>query len=130
MIMVCNKCGNKYFFAKQSIMAHVVVNENGDFYANIPGGIENAICAAKHPIGPYCCTRCGEKYEEISDNITTVCCGITKTWGSRNDAISYFKKIIQTSKGAGRKSYVNVYTQLQNGFTYCSDKNKNKVLDI
>ena len=126
--MKCIKCGNNTFYARQIIKAHVIVDEKGEFYSNLPSGLEDAVCAARAPYGPYQCTRCGESYDSLEDTITTVCCGETKTWNSRSEAEQYFLEAIKTSKGAFRNNYVNVYTELQKGHGYCTDKDKTAVV--
>lgn len=126
--MKCKKCGNNLFYAKQIVKAYVTVDENGKFYSNLPGGLENALCAAKKPFGPYQCTRCGEMYDTLEDIITTVYCGEEKIWNSREEALAYFSNMISKVKGAERNRCINIYMELKKGHNYCTDTEKSSVV--
>lgn len=64
--MKCLKCGNDTFIGHQIIRADILVDENGDFCENLPGGLEPHIYDSEKPYGPFTCTKCGAEYEEIN----------------------------------------------------------------
>lgn len=43
----------------------VLVDENGDFLANLSGGADANIYEAEQPYGPFVCRRCGAEYEYL-----------------------------------------------------------------
>lgn len=126
--MRCPFCGNDKFYAYQIIKAYVIVDENGKYYCNLPSGLEDTVCAAKEPVGPYQCTHCGKVYKKINKPITTICCGEKKEWNSPEDAMAYFVDAIKSSVSGERKNYINVYMQLKAGKDYCNDKENNNFI--
>ena len=59
----CPICGCPEFLAHQIVRVDVVVNGDGDFIENVPGGVYDA----EKPYGPFTCCSCGWTFSELSD---------------------------------------------------------------
>ena len=63
--MKCKFCGGSEFVGHQRCYMDVLVDENGDFLANLSGGADANIYEAEQPYGPFVCRRCGAEYEYL-----------------------------------------------------------------
>lgn len=62
----CPHCGNRNFIGHQLIRADVLVDiDSGDFSDNLIGGLDNHIYDAEKPYGPFTCSKCGYKVDEL-----------------------------------------------------------------
>ena len=61
------KCGNDKFTAHQVLHVDVIVDGNNNFLENPNNNIEENVYHANDPFGPYRCTKCGEKYDELEE---------------------------------------------------------------
>ena len=67
--MECKFCGCTEFVAHQAVHMDVLVNEDGNFIDNLPGGLANIYDSGK-PFGPFTCSRCGAGYDEVNGKWT------------------------------------------------------------
>lgn len=59
------KCGHDKFYAYQVCRMDVIVDGDNNWEKNSPD--DNSACYdSEAPYGPYCCTKCGEEYEELT----------------------------------------------------------------
>ena len=56
------------------------------------------------------------------EKIKITCYGETTEWDCRAKAEAFFLRAIQCSDGSERNRYMNIYCQLQEGCTVCSDE--------
>ena len=54
--------------------------------------------------------------------IKTVCYGKLKEFKSVKEAKDFYLECMMCSEGSEQSRYVQIYTQLCNGLTYCSDE--------
>ena len=60
--MICKKCGNNRFYAKQEVAYNCIVDEKGNWIEDIQ---DLSVYEQQSIIGPYECTECGEFYEVL-----------------------------------------------------------------
>ena len=85
--------------------ANIIVDANGEFYANVESGLEGAIYDAERPCGPFVCTVCTSKYDELTRQegyamneytiVFSICGEITLRADSEEAAIEKLEKISQ-----------------------------------
>ena len=63
----CTNCGWKRFFAHQTVIADIVVDEENDFIENCATNGEIIAESAGTPFGPYICCNCGMQYDDIPE---------------------------------------------------------------
>lgn len=64
--MICS-CGSNRFLAHQLLRVNVIVDEHGEFEADLPEGLESSIYDSETPYGPFVCTSCGKEYDVLAD---------------------------------------------------------------
>ena len=57
----------------------------------------------------------------MDDIVQVKCYNNTKEY-KRSEALKSFKECIEWSEGSEQERYINIYLQLLNGKTYCSDE--------
>ena len=63
----------------------------------------------------------GEDSCKKLDSVKVTCYGTTKVWDNREDAIKEFHEGMMCCEGSERERYTNIYLQLIDGCTECSD---------
>ena len=81
--MKCKFCGGSEFVGHQRCYMDVLLDENGDFLANLSGGADANIYEAEQPYGPFVCRRCGAEYEYLRDNAVPPH-GPAGSWNKKN----------------------------------------------
>lgn len=61
----CCECGSRRFMGHQVVRMDVIVDENGRFHSNLPGGSEGAIYDSETPYEPFACMICGNEYQAL-----------------------------------------------------------------
>lgn len=65
--MRCRHCNNNQFIGHQILRTDVLVDEEGNFADNLPGGLESHVYDSEKPYGPFTCTKCGAEYDELPE---------------------------------------------------------------
>ena len=63
----CLGCGNKEFVAHQVCRVNVIVDANNMFLCNDGDDFGGAVYESNDPFGPYICTKCNRKYDDLSE---------------------------------------------------------------
>ena len=58
----------------------------------------------------------------MKEQIQITCYGKTETWTDREKAKAFYLEGIMNSEGSERDRYTDIYTQLCEGFSKCSDE--------
>lgn len=69
----------------------------------------------------YHIDKCGLAREAEKEEIKVTCYGKTEVYDSREEAEKFYLKCMAYSEGAERERYVNIYLQLKEGKTECTD---------
>lgn len=69
--MKCKYCGCENFIGHQVTRMDVLVDGEGEFVSNLPGGFSN-IYASEKPYGDFTCCNCGAEYEKLEDESSPV----------------------------------------------------------
>lgn len=59
--------------------------------------------------------------DDVKEQITVLCSGEETVWDSRKNATDYYLEAMSYCEGAERDRYTNIYLQLCEGRTYCTD---------
>lgn len=60
---------------------------------------------------------------KLAEKITIKCYGEEEIWESRKKAMDFYYEGMMCCEGSEKDRYATIYSQLVEGFNYCSDEN-------